>query len=320
MKKTDLTGKRFGQLTVIEDSGIRKHKSILWRCKCDCGGETLTTGSMLASGSVTNCGCVPKKRTIFGAAEDMTGRQFGELTVLHRVENGKQNQTRWLCQCSCGNLHTVSTNRLKSGNTQSCGCKRHRMFYGKDLTGQQFGRLTALYLVSAEKSGTTRNRVTWHCRCTCGNEIDVTADSLLSGNTQSCGCAPHEFNLKFVERLHYVEDTCLELLEGILSKETKSRSGFRGVYLTKKGTYQARISFQKKHYHLGTYKSFEKAVQARLEAESYLHSGFIKAYHKWLERAQSDPEWAEKNPLLYKVEKRNGKFHVVTNIVEAVSV
>ena len=38
MKKSDILGCRFGMLTVIEDSGLRKGNSILWRCRCDCGG------------------------------------------------------------------------------------------------------------------------------------------------------------------------------------------------------------------------------------------------------------------------------------------
>ena len=44
-KKIDLTGQRFGKLTVIEEvapltmpSGKRKTR---WRCLCDCGTETL---------------------------------------------------------------------------------------------------------------------------------------------------------------------------------------------------------------------------------------------------------------------------------------
>lgn len=36
--KNDLSGKKFGHLTVIEDSGKRtKNREILWKCKCDCG-------------------------------------------------------------------------------------------------------------------------------------------------------------------------------------------------------------------------------------------------------------------------------------------
>jgi len=54
----------------------------------------------------------------------------------------------------------------------------------KDLTGQRFGRLMVLY-----DTGERKNRnVVWHCRCDCGNELDVRSGDLVSIHTTSCGC------------------------------------------------------------------------------------------------------------------------------------
>jgi hypothetical protein len=53
-----------------------------------------------------------------------------------------------------------------------------------DLTGQVFGRLTALYPLEERKAG----RTYWRCRCICGKEVDVQTPLLLHGGTQSCGC------------------------------------------------------------------------------------------------------------------------------------
>lgn len=53
-----------------------------------------------------------------------------------------------------------------------------------DETGKQYGQLTVLYRAPNSPSG----RAMWHCRCSCGNEIDVLGKSLRNGNTQSCGC------------------------------------------------------------------------------------------------------------------------------------
>jgi len=53
---------------------------------------------------------------------DLTGRTFGRLTVLERAENDKGRQTRWRCQCKCGETTTVRGARLRSGKTRSCGC------------------------------------------------------------------------------------------------------------------------------------------------------------------------------------------------------
>ena len=58
--------------------------------------------------------------------EDLTGRQYGRLTVLRQGEdyvykNGKK-RTQWVCLCSCGNVVTVEQSNLIRGNSKSCGC------------------------------------------------------------------------------------------------------------------------------------------------------------------------------------------------------
>ena len=54
-----------------------------------------------------------------------------------------------------------------------------------NLAGQEFGRLT----VVKETSGRTASGcVVWLCLCSCGNESYVSATSLRSGHTMSCGC------------------------------------------------------------------------------------------------------------------------------------
>lgn len=52
-----------------------------------------------------------------------------------------------------------------------------------DLTGQVFGRLTAL-----EDVGRKHRQVLWRCQCECGNIVDVISYSLLNARTKSCGC------------------------------------------------------------------------------------------------------------------------------------
>ena len=52
-----------------------------------------------------------------------------------------------------------------------------------DLTGQRFGRLTAL-----APAGNLGVYTAWLCRCECGREAVVATRRLRSGNTRSCGC------------------------------------------------------------------------------------------------------------------------------------
>lgn len=60
-KFIDLTGKKFGRLTVIKrDEDYVSPKgvhSIQWLCKCDCGKEKIVDGSSLRSQYTKSCGC-----------------------------------------------------------------------------------------------------------------------------------------------------------------------------------------------------------------------------------------------------------------------
>lgn len=53
-----------------------------------------------------------------------------------------------------------------------------------DRTGQRFGKLTVL----GQAGRNALKKVLWKCRCDCGNEAVVVAGSLVTGNTESCGC------------------------------------------------------------------------------------------------------------------------------------
>ena len=75
---------------------------------------------------------------------DLTGQKFGKLTVLKRVENDKRRRIQWLCECECGNKAVVRGDRLRSGNTKSCGCLRGKRIKGK-FTGRVSG--TRLYRI-----------------------------------------------------------------------------------------------------------------------------------------------------------------------------
>lgn len=70
---------------------------------------------------------------------------------------------------------------------------RHRRCHmAHNLKGRQFGRLTVI-----EESGRKHNRITWLCKCECGNEAILTSNRLLhSQGTKSCGCLRSETSAK----------------------------------------------------------------------------------------------------------------------------
>lgn len=55
--KIDMIGKRFGRLLVLEEVGKNK-SGFHYRCKCDCGNESVVLGQNLRNGSTKSCGCL----------------------------------------------------------------------------------------------------------------------------------------------------------------------------------------------------------------------------------------------------------------------
>lgn len=62
IRRTNITGMKFGMLTVMERAGYTTDKSgkrcSLWLCKCDCGGTKVASQHTLVSGRVKSCGCL----------------------------------------------------------------------------------------------------------------------------------------------------------------------------------------------------------------------------------------------------------------------
>jgi len=54
--------------------------------------------------------------------KDITGKRFGRLVAIQPEEKRKHSYAVWVCKCDCGNLTSVTSGNLSSGNTRSCGC------------------------------------------------------------------------------------------------------------------------------------------------------------------------------------------------------
>lgn len=81
---TNLLGRTFGKLTVVEISSGKK-KATYWKCRCDCGGEKIVYRKNLLNGTVRSCGCLVQEnlRSRFKGVGEIP---FGYWTrVLKRV-------------------------------------------------------------------------------------------------------------------------------------------------------------------------------------------------------------------------------------------
>lgn len=263
----DITGQRFGRLVAIESTQLRNSSgTTVWRCRCDCGNEVLTSLSQLTQGFKKSCGCLGNP-----PLKDYTGKRFGQLTVL-RYWGKKAGMHRWECRCDCGNITVVGQTLLQSGKTKSCGCLGHPP--AQDILGQQFGSLTAV-----EYAGNKDGQYFWRCRCTCGQEAVVRQNNLLTGKTKSCGCLQSR---TILDNMKFVDGTSVALLEKAGNRLVSTNSsGHNGVYWSKKSRkWVAQIGFKGKTYYLGSYNNIEDAVKAREKAEDRLYGAFLEWYYE----------------------------------------
>jgi len=175
-----------------------------------------------------------------------------------------------------------------------------------DITGKTFGRLTALYPTDRRaKKGT----VIWHCRCSCGRELDVSYNDLCYTNLRSCGCQKREHDAALSGYLTHVGGTSIDMLRS-RKIPADNTTGFRGVYFIR-GKYVAKIVFQKKQYYLGSYETPEEAAEVRQAAEQVLFGGSVDYYERWKTRADAEPAWALANPVEIQVERgEDGRLEV----------
>ena len=79
----DLTRKRFERLTVIEFAGMDQ-QTTLWRCRCQCGNETVVPSKKLNNGHTRSCGCL---------AQDTRSKNGARNTTHGHIVGGKMSPT-----------------------------------------------------------------------------------------------------------------------------------------------------------------------------------------------------------------------------------
>ena len=60
-KNIDMTGQKYGKLTVIKKAENNKKYNYMWVCRCDCGNEKIINRGNLLAGQIS-CGCNKKER------------------------------------------------------------------------------------------------------------------------------------------------------------------------------------------------------------------------------------------------------------------
>ena len=127
LKKKDLTGRRFGKLTVLGRAEGKRQRNLLWQCRCDCGNLCEKPTAELNAGTARSCGCNWRQQRV------RAGDRFGRLVAEQPTGQRTAKSVVWRCRCDCGNTADVRSTLLVSGHTTSCGCVRQELDKVRDF-------------------------------------------------------------------------------------------------------------------------------------------------------------------------------------------
>ena len=129
MAVKDETGNKYDRLLVIKRAPNNKRGDAQWECQCDCGNIIIAKGVSLRSGHTKSCGCLQRNKVREQGLKntyDLVGQKFGKLTVIERLAGNKDTRGKWRCRCECGTISEVTSDKLISGTTYSCGCSQSK--------------------------------------------------------------------------------------------------------------------------------------------------------------------------------------------------
>lgn len=148
IKVQDLTGQKFGRLTVLKESRrinsslaekLDMAPGVYWLCQCSCEQHTIieVSTSCLKSGGVSSCGCLKRESSQDNARKigynnrvDITGETSGTWTAIRRTELKSGSSFLWDCVCENGHHNFISTNNW--GKIKFCKqCKNQHYSKGE---------------------------------------------------------------------------------------------------------------------------------------------------------------------------------------------
>lgn len=141
----DLTGGRFGRITVLGYEETDLHGNARWRCRCDCGTQFVTSGINLRNGKTVSCGCFRKQSVGERVAswhrrrkEEKLRRQRALMQLKEKIGPKSVIFLRRpvsVTQDFIGEEENIQVNAVSSLPGASAGCLVFKV--GKDTVGRQ---------------------------------------------------------------------------------------------------------------------------------------------------------------------------------------
>lgn len=219
-------------------------------------------------------------------------QRFGRLTAISEaaphVTSGGRKIKMVNCVCDCGSHTIVALNKLKAGATQSCGCLakekarqtiktaaaeslRKKTDRRNDLVGERFGAWTIVRVFV--RGGISYANVV----CDCGEESEVTINSLVRGTSKGCGRCGNKKSHDTFKKRECVEGTAMCRLTQKVRSD--SATGVKGVYINKRnGKFVAELKLSGVKHWLGEFYTLEEAKKARAKAEEQYFDPLLARY------------------------------------------
>lgn len=113
----DITGQRYGKLTVLSLYSKDSKGNTKWLCKCDCGNELVCIGYDIKRGRQIAC----KECTLH--KKELIGQKRNHLTVIDYLGSDKRyKKVKLKCRCDCGNEIEVLATLFRNDIVKHCGC------------------------------------------------------------------------------------------------------------------------------------------------------------------------------------------------------
>lgn len=314
-QRTDLTGQRFGRLTVISAAEAGDDGAV-WVCRCDCGHEVTARADHLKSGAIKSCGCLNAEISAAKAdrmnAENAMRRIDGtcvskiESTTIYRNNVSgvrgvywSESQGYWIAKIGFKGKKYYLGSSTDFDTAVSYRKEAEEHLYGEflDWYYREVAPRNQRKKLKSKKhvrdlTGRRFGRLTairltgyvspgngsafWHCKCDCGNTKIASANELTTGMVQSCGCL-------FAET-HNSDPP---------KPKHKGEYG-PGIQQRKNGEWTASIVVNRKTYYLGTSMNPDELIPLRQEAEAHRNDPDFEEWHHQFRETHKKPKGRKK--------------------------
>ena len=246
-KFIDRSGQKIGRWNIIEPTDQYKNGRRMWKCLCDCQLDKPETErdykimdiKNILCGSSKSCGCYKAEQSL----NNKRNKRFNQYElhsngyVVGTIKNGYQF---YIDQDDLELVKPYSWHQHQDGYLRTC------TGYYQDETGKRHNKYVLMHKLIASAHGFDKSLEVDHIN---GIPYDNRKENLRS--------VTHMQNMQNVKLY------------------STNKSGYKGVYCENQ-KWKANIRINKEQFFLGTFDTFEAAVQARKNAETKYYGDYLR--------------------------------------------